>query len=169
MNDFINALCSNARNERIPEEHDFFGCLIGEWNIMWNDHLEDAEPRKVKGEWIFSRVLDGTAVQDLFIVPSRKERLIDKQLDAEYGTTLRIFNPKTMAWDIFYGCMGEAIRLTARKVGEEIILTENTTEKMRYVFSDIATSSFLWRKERINENGEWQTVAKVTAERKQNK
>ena len=71
MNDFINALCSNTRNERIPEEYDFFGCLIGEWNIMWNDHLEDAEPRKVKGEWIFSRVLDGTAVQDLFIVPSR--------------------------------------------------------------------------------------------------
>lgn len=45
-------------------------------------------------------------------------------------------------------------------------LTENTTEKMRYVFSDIVTSSFLWRKERMNENGEWQTVAKVTAERK---
>ena len=166
MNEFITALCSNVRNERIPEEYDFFGCLIGEWNIMWNDHLEDAEPRKVKGEWIFSRVLDGTAVQDLFIVPSREERLINKQPDAEYGTTLRIFNPETMAWDIFYGCMGEAIRLTARKVGKEIILTENTTEKMRYVFSDIVTSSFLWRKERMNENGEWQTVAKVTAERK---
>ena len=143
MNDFINALCSNTRNERIPEEYDFFGCLIGEWNIMWNDHLEDAEPRKVKGEWIFSRVLDGTAVQDLFIVPSREECLINKQPNAEYGTTLRIFNPETMAWDIFYGCMGEAIRLTARKVGKEIILTENTTEKMRYVFSDIVTSSFL--------------------------
>ena len=166
MNEFITALCSNARNERIPEEYDFFGCLIGEWNIVWNDHLEDVKPRRVKGEWIFSRVLDGTAVQDLFIVPSREERLIDKQPDAEYGTTLRIFNPKTMAWDIFYGCMGEAIRLTARKVGKEIILTENTTEKMRYVFSDIVTSSFLWRKERMNENGEWQTVAKVTAERK---
>ena len=166
MNDFINALCSNSRNERIPEEYDFFGCLIGEWNIVWNDHLEDAEQRRVKGEWIFSRVLDGTAVQDLFIVPSREERLIDKQPDAEYGTTLRIFNPETMAWDIFYGCMGETIRLTARKVGKEIILTENTTDKMRYVFSDIATSSFLWRKERMTENGEWQTVAKVTAKRK---
>lgn len=134
--------------------------------MVWNDHLEDAEPRIVKGEWIFSRVLDGTAVQDLFIVSSRAERIRNKQPDAEYGTTLRIFNPKTMAWDIFYACTGEAIRLTARKVGEEIILTENTTGKMRYVFSDIVASSFQWRKERINENGEWQTMAKVTAERK---
>lgn len=132
---------------------------------MWNDHLEDAEPRRVKGEWIFSRVLDGTAVQDLFIVPSHAERLRDKQPDAEYGTTLRIFNPKTMVWDIFYGCTGEAILLTAQKVDDDIILTENTTEKMRYVFSDITTFSFLWRKERINENNEWQTVAKVTAQK----
>ena len=166
MNEFINALCSNTINERISEEYDFFGSLIGEWDIVWNDHLEDAEPRRVKGEWIFSRVLDGTAVQDIFIVPSRSERLRDKQLDAEYGTTLRIYNPQTMAWDIFYGCMGEAIRLTARKVGEEIILTENTTRKMRYVFSDIKSSSFLWRKERMNENDEWLTVAKVMAEKR---
>ena len=166
MNEFINALCSNTLNERISEEYDFFGSLIGEWDIVWNDHLEDAEPRMVKGEWIFSRVLDGTAVQDIFIVPSRSERLRDKQLDAEYGTTLRIYNPQTMAWDVFYGCMGEAIRLTARKVGKEIILTENTTRKMRYVFSDIKSSSFLWRKERMNENDEWLTVAKVMAEKR---
>lgn len=169
MNEFVAALCSDARNERIPEEYDFFGGLIGEWDIVWNDHLEGAEPRRVKGEWIFSRVLDGTAVQDLFIVPSRVERLRDKQPDAEYGTTLRIFNPRTMAWDIFYGCMGEAIRLTARRASEEIILIENTTEKMRYVFSDITPHSFLWRKERMNEKGEWVVVAKVTAEKKQNR
>ena len=125
--EFITALCSNARNERIPEEYDFFGGLI---------------------------------------VPSREERLHDKQPDAEYGTTIRIFNPKTMVWDIFYGCMGEAIRLTARKVDDDIILTENTTKKMRYVFSDIVDSYFLWRKERMNEKGEWKTVAKVTADRK---
>lgn len=166
MNEFITALCCNTLSERISEEYDFWGGLIGEWNIMWNDHFEDIEPRRVKGEWIFSRILDGTAVQDLFIVPSRAERLRDKQSDAEYGTTLCIFNPKTMAWDVFYGCMGEAIRLTARKVGEEIILTENTAKKMRYVFSEIKSSSFLWRKARKNENNEWLTVAKVTAERK---
>ena len=107
MNEFITALCSNARNGRIPEEYDFFGGLIGEWDIIWDDHLEEAEPRRVKGEWIFSRVLDGMAVQDLFIVPSREERLRNKQPDAEYGTTLRIFNPKTMA-------LGYILRLYGR-------------------------------------------------------
>lgn len=166
MNEFITALCSRVRSERIPEEADLFGSLIGEWDIVWNDHLEDDAPRRVKGEWIFSRVLDGTAIQDLFIVPSRAERLQDKQPDAEYGTTLRIFNPKTIHWDIFYGCMGEAIRLTARKVDKEVVLTENTTGRMRYVFSDITASSFLWRKEEMSENNEWRIIAKVEAKRR---
>lgn len=71
-----------------------------------------------------------------------------------------------MTWEIFYSCMAEAIRLTARKVDDDIILTENTTKKMRYVFSDIVASSFLLRKERMNEKGEWKTVATVTANRK---
>ena len=69
MHDFTTALCSKVRNGRIPEEYDFFGILIGEWDIVWNDHLEEVNPRKVKGEWIFSRVLDGTAVQDLLLSP----------------------------------------------------------------------------------------------------
>lgn len=166
MNAFINALCSNTKSEQIPEEYDFFGNLIGEWNIIWNDHLNEVEPRRVKGEWIFSWVLDGMAIQDLFIVPSREERLQNKQPDTEYGTTLRFFNPKTSEWDIFYGCTGEAIRLTARKIDNKIILTENTTERMRYIFSDITDSSFLWIKEQVTQNNEWQTVAKVFAERK---
>lgn len=166
MNEFITALCSSVRSERIPEEADLFGSLIGEWDIVWNDHLEDDAPRRVKGEWIFSRVLDGTAIQDLFIVPSRTERLQDKQPDAEYGTTLRIFNPKNTHWDVFYGCMGEAIRLTAKKVDKEVVLTENTTGRMRYVFSDMTSSSFLWRKEEMSENNEWRIVAKVEAKRR---
>ena len=166
INEFTKALCSNnRRNARIPEGHDYFGALVGEWAIEWMDHLEADSPRCVKGEWIFARVLDGTAIQDVFIVPARSER--DPQPDAEYGTTLRIYNPQGESWDIFYGCTGEAIRLTARKTGEEIILTENTTQKMRYVFSDITSSTFGWRKERMDELGIWQSVAKVIAERKQ--
>lgn len=166
MEEFKTALCSGKRSERIPEKCDYFGCLVGEWDIEWIDHLEDTTPRRVKGEWLFSWVLDGTAVQDLFIVPSRSERLVNKQPDAEYGTTLRIFNPKTLVWDIFYGCTGEAIRLTARKVGNDIVLTENVTEKMRYVFSDITASVFHWRKEQMNDMGKWEIVAKIEAKRK---
>ena len=127
------------------------------------DHLDSDSPRCVKGEWIFARVLDGTAVQDVFIVPARSER--DPQPDAEYGTTLRIYNPQSGAWDIFYGCTGTAIQLTGKKVGDEIVLVECREGKMRYVFSDIGATSFKWRKECVGKAGEWLVVARIVAER----
>ena len=40
MHDFTTALCSKERNGRIPEGYDFFGILIGGWDIVWKDHLE---------------------------------------------------------------------------------------------------------------------------------
>lgn len=120
MNTFLQSLYSEVRSKKIPEDRDIFGALIGAWDIIWMDHLDVAEIRKVKGEWIFSRVLDGTAVQDTFIVPSRAEAKLHPQPDAEYGTTIRIYNPKTECWDIFYGCMGEAYRLTGEKQGDAI-------------------------------------------------
>ena len=47
MNEFSNALCSTKRNERIPEDYDFFGNLIGEWDIEWNDHFAKAGKRRM--------------------------------------------------------------------------------------------------------------------------
>jgi hypothetical protein len=164
INEFTKALCSNnRRNARIPEEHDYFGALVGEWAIEWMDHLDAGSPRCVKGEWIFARVLDGTAVQDVFIVPARSER--DPQPDAEYGTTLRIYNPQSESWDIFYGCTGTAIQLTGKKMGNEIVLVECRDGKMRYIFSDIRPTSFKWRKECMGDAGEWVVVARIVAER----
>lgn len=114
MEDFVGALVCDHKNDRIPEEYNFFGKLVGVWDLDWNDHLHEAKKRRVKGEWIFSWVLEGMAIQDTFIVPSRVERLTDIQPDASYGTTIRIFNPSTLAWDIFWGEPGESIRLEAK-------------------------------------------------------
>lgn len=163
---FSEALCHQGRSSRIPAECDLFGALVGAWDIVWIDHLEDATPRRVQGEWIFSWVLEGRAIQDAFIVPSRAERQRSPQPDAEYGTTIRIYNPKTGHWDIFYGCPGEAIRLTARREGSDVVLLENETQAMRYVFSGITPYAFSWRKERLNDAGAWFAVAHVEATRR---
>jgi len=166
VNVFIDALYSSGKNSAIPEEHNFFGKLIGSWYIVWMDHLDDAVPRRVKGEWIFAWVLEGSAVQDIFIVPSRSERVKNPQPDAEYGMTVRIYNPKNGTWDIFYGCVGTALRLTAHKEAEEIVLVQNGEGAMRYVFSGMSEASFSWRKELRSDAGLWQVVARVRARRK---
>ena len=66
MKDFYEALASSERNAAIPKEDDFFGMLIGSWYI---DYMDTATGAVRKGEWHFSRVLEGMAVQDVIVLP----------------------------------------------------------------------------------------------------
>ncbi len=166
MNKFTDALVSPGKNPLIPEDKNWFGSLVGEWDFEWIDgHGTNAE-RHVKGEWIFSWVLEGTAIQDLFICPSREERIIKTYPDAEYGTTLRLYNPAARRWDIFYGCTGDAIRLEADKEDDRIVLTELSTRKRKWIFSDITDSSFHWEKFSTDEGEHWEKRGEVRATRR---
>ena len=72
MNDFETALVSPGKNSLIPEKDNWFGPLVGTWDIEWVDGHGTEHERHVKGEWIFSWVLEGMAVQDVFIcLPGR--------------------------------------------------------------------------------------------------
>lgn len=142
MDDFTDALISTKINSLIPAQKDYFGTLIGEWDFDWEDRILH---KSVKGEWLFSRVLDGTAVQDLFICPSRRERAERQGMDNEYGTTIRTYNPSTGNWEIYYCCYGESTRLEAIKEGDNIVLIEREQGKMKWIFSDITQNSFHWQ------------------------
>lgn len=166
MSEFIEALISKEKSSRIPDNHNFFGQLVGEWDFEWVDNHGQERERHVKGEWIFSWILEGTAVQDIFICPSREERQKSKQPDAEYGTTIRIYNPKSQTWDIFYGCSGQAARLEALKVGDAIVLTEINDQKMKWIFSNIKDDSFHWQNIRTQDGITWKVYGELFAHRR---
>jgi hypothetical protein len=161
-NAFHEAFICNKKSENIPEAQNLFGQFVGEWDFEWVDHRGTDEERHVKGEWIFSWVLEGTAIQDVFICPSREERLHHTQPDSEYGTTIRIYNPKKQAWDIFYGCTGEASLLEGKREADKIVLTcVNQMEgdwKMKWIFSDITENTFHWSNIMSTDGGNTWTV-----------
>ena len=123
MKEFIKALVSKNKSNIVPAEHNLFGHFVGEWDFEWIDCYGTAEERHIKGEWIFQWILEGTAIQDVFICPSRKERLTNYQPDAAYGTTVRMYNPDTLAWDILYTELGGATQLEARWEKDRIVQT----------------------------------------------
>ena len=49
MERFYKALTSGKKNEVLPEEFDFFGKLIGSWNI---DYVDNSTSHVIKGEWL---------------------------------------------------------------------------------------------------------------------
>src|SRR3712207_8441757 len=89
MDNFYEALIGKKSKKKT-----IFSPLIGEWEIEWIDGKGTENERHVIGEWLFSEILSGQGIQDIFICPSRAERLINPQPDAEYGTTIRVYNPK---------------------------------------------------------------------------
>ena len=151
MQNFYDALTSKRKNIALPEEFDYFGKLIGSWQI---DYIESDNSRVIKGKWYFSWVLEGMAIQDVIILP-----------DYEYGTSLRIYNPNTHAWDVAYGYTGKIIRLEARKQDDMIVLTYTDDERRKWVFTKIEDNHFHWQNITVKEDGEWYINADIYAER----
>ncbi len=164
--EFSKALQSDFRNGIIPEDMDWFGSLVGEWDIIWKENYGKENETVYKGEWIFQRILNGCGIQDLFIVPSREERKHLNLPNAEYGTTIRMYRPDEKCWEIYYTCIGEYTRLQARKENEKIVLTELSRNKMKWIFSDITHNSFHWENVMINDNGEWEVMCDCQANRR---
>ena len=151
MQDFIEALTSESKNTALPDEFNYFGKLIGSWEI---NYIEGNNSLAIKGEWHFSWVLEGMAIQDVIILP-----------DYEYGTSLRIYNPDTHTWDVAYGYTGKIIRLEAKKQDDMIMLTFVNDERRKWVFTKIEDYCFHWEKITVKEDGEWYINAEIFAER----
>lgn len=152
MNYLFEALTSESKNPELPEEFNYFGKLIGSWTFDYTDYNTS---RIVKGEWHFSWVLEGMAVQDVIILPSRDTKDENTHPDDEYGTTLRVYNPNTHAWDIAYCYTGKIMRLEARKQDDMIILTNIDDEKKKWVFIKIEDNNFHWQNVTVKDDGEW--------------
>lgn len=151
MQDFYKALISDKKSIAIPEEFNYFEKLVGSWQI---NYVDSNISHTIEGEWHFSWVLEGMAIQDVIILP-----------DYEYGTSLRIYNPDTYAWDVVYGYTGKIIRLEAKKQDDRIVLTFIDDERRKWVFVKIEDNHFHWQNITVKDDGKWQINAEIYAKR----
>lgn len=162
MQNFTQTLISENRGDGLPEEYDYFGGLIGSWDL---DYVDNNSSRTVKAEWHFARILEGMGIQDVIILPSLDARTATPHPDEEYGTTIRIYNPTTHAWDIAYCYTGKIMRLEARKQDDMIVLTNLADERQKWVFASIEDNAFHWQNVTVQETGEWHINVDIYATR----
>ncbi|MBR6027580.1 MAG: hypothetical protein IKP40_00710 [Clostridia bacterium] len=163
MDAFVDALMSKGEKP-IPGAYDWFAPLIGDWDCDYYDELA-GQKRHVKGEWIFRRVLEGSGVQDVFIFPSRDTRENDPQPDAEYGSSLRMFNRAQGCYDVVYTCAGTMKRLCFRMEGERLAGKVLDEENTYWVFSDMTGESFHWEYITLNPDGSRTLVCEIFGRR----
>src|SRR5262249_55818901 len=131
----------------------FYGWLEGSWDLDVTEIQDDGSTLRRPGEWHVGWVLEGRAIQDVWIVPPRGAR---DHTDAAahrhyYGTTLRVYDPRIDAWCIQWTDPVSQAYPTqiGRQQGKDIVQEGKDTagHLRRWSFSEITPTSFRWRGE----------------------
>jgi hypothetical protein len=160
---FVESLVAKGPLAEQREKMDLYNDLIGGWDVEVIDHASDDTRKISKGEWYFAWTLDGRAIQDVFIVPTRLIHSADPTAKfGRYGTSIRTFDSKTAKWNITWinPVSGAFDRLIGEKRGSEIYQegTNSDGSLMRWIFSDVTGDSFRWRGEKSTDGGETWTL-----------
>src|SRR4051812_8497396 len=151
---------------------DLYSWLIGAWDLDVVHIMPDGATRRRQGEWHFGWVLEGRAIQDVWIVPKRgPARDGDAAAGAfSYGTTLRIYDPAIDAWQVQWSDPVRASFLTmiGRREGDDIVQRgrDHDGRPIRWSFSQIAPDAFVWRGETSHDGGQsWRLDVEFSAAR----
>jgi hypothetical protein len=137
------------------EELALFGQFTGSWDleVCWYDAGSLA--RRSRGEWHFGWILEGRAIQDVWIVPPLDE---GGQAGAyEYGTSIRFYDAAAGLWhSTWHGPVQASLRqFTARATHDGIILEGEQIDgrEIRWRFLEITSETFSWRFEQRTADG----------------
>jgi hypothetical protein len=148
----IEALAASYPHPSLGEEGRTFDRLVGTWDCDFAFHLEDGRTLHKKGELRFGWILNGRAVQDIWITypaDSTKERTA--------GTSVRFFDTALRKWRVvFVGPqVNYLVTVQGGLEGDRIVLHGVDTDgaQIRWSFMDIAADSFTWHGEKSRDGG----------------
>lgn len=165
------ALVTAQRAPEIAETDDIYGGLIGSWDLRVRHYRPNPSLVNTRGEAHFARVLEGRAIQDVWIVPSVVESPTMNP-GRFYGTTIRMWDTACHGWRITWinPVSGRRNELLGRRSGKDIVQigTHPDGTPIRWIFSEILPESFRWTGEALQPNGStWVLESEYFATRRQ--
>jgi hypothetical protein len=142
-----------------------YGQFVGNWMTETRELLSDGSWAKSQWDVRFEWVLEGRAIQDLWITPPRSggQPMPSGAHGNRYSTTLRIYDPKIDAWHILWinPPSGMIMRQLGRKIGDEIVQLGDLDERgrlSRWVYRDVTADRFRWCNEVSSDHGRTWTL-----------
>jgi hypothetical protein len=167
---FIGTLVAEGPHPSLGDHARTYARLIGAWQGDIENHMLGRPVPAGSVEAHFAWVLQGRAVQDVWITPARPDRTAGANASANadgnagaldwYGTTLRVFDPATESWRTTWTdpASGLRIELVGRRHGDDIVqIGTRGGRPIRWTFSDIRAESFRWQGHILGFDGQtWQ-------------
>lgn len=155
------------------DQLELFAFLIGSWTTQVVTH-DNGKTHEGTGEIHAGWVLEGRAIQDVWMIPRRELRTpTAPSLPVAgnwYGTTLRVFDPALDAWRILWtdpatnNFVSQIARARGNDVVQEGVHVDGTPA--RWSFTEITPTSFHWIGEASRgEDAEWTLLVEVFANR----
>lgn len=156
---FVDTLHSPGPAPDRAERMGLYGWLIGDWRMDAVVHSDNGAKHSGEGEIHFGWVLEGRAIQDVWILPG-----------LFHGTTLRVYDPGLDAWHILWSDPLKQLytRQIGRARGKDIVQegTADSGAALRWTFTEITPRSFRWLGERSLDGGaSWHLQADFQARR----
>jgi hypothetical protein len=167
----LEGLLASGPHPELAEKLQLFGQFVGDWDADWTGYQPNGiVSQRGTGEIHFGWVLNGRAIQDVWIFPAREDQRRGLPLD-EWGSTLRLYDPSRDTWNIcFHTPVNHLVRtMTGRAVGDEIWVEGPNLkgQPIRWIFSRITNHSFHWSNF-VSEDGErtWRLQEELEAYRR---
>lgn len=163
----IKGLAASGPDPELKEKLDLFGQFVGDWDILEDRFFnEDGSEEVLNGELHWRWILDGRAVQDVWMFEDKATNKITPG-----GTTIRFYDPQIEAWKSTWisPIQGVVETFIGRKLGEEIVLESKNKNgnPIKWIFSDIERNSFTWRGEESDDDGRtWKLKEKMIIKRR---
>lgn len=153
---FPDALIAQGPCQEFADELRLFGQFVGSWSLEWIGKGPKNQREPMTGELHFGWVLDGRAVQDVWIVPGRGEAHQIDQNIGFHGSTIRFYDASLGAWKSTWiePFKGVVRRFIGRSDAKDIVLvSDEETPQLRWRFTKITETSFVWLGETSQDHG----------------
>jgi uncharacterized damage-inducible protein DinB len=165
------ALAAAQRAAAIPESADAYGWLVGSWDLDVLHYWTDVSGQGLRAEAHFGWILEGHAMQDVWIMSGRDGRAsAGDPTRTMLGTTLRVWDAALQAWRVTWinPLTGQRNELVGRRVGSDVVQvgTHADGTPVRWLFTEITPDSFRWIGEALENDGRtWKVQGEFKATR----
>jgi hypothetical protein len=166
--DLVRALQALGPHPSLGEQANVFGRLVGSWDVEYTDFSKDGKVSHHRsGEFIVGWIMDGRAIQDIWIVDPSGGRK-----DREVYTEVRCFDLKSETWHATFIDPEDAsvARFTGGAVGNDRIVFESQDldgTETRWSFNEIRPESLVYREESSRDGGNtWRLTSEYHMKRR---
>jgi hypothetical protein len=165
--DITTALEATGPNLSLGDQAKVLSRIVGTWDVEYTDFMKDGTTLHRTGEFMVGWIMDGRALQDLWIVDPW-----GKHKDREVYTDVHYFDAKSQTWHATFVDPqdGSAARFTASEVGNDHLVLETKeigSGLTRWSFNDVRPDTFTWRDVGSSDGGKtWKLRAEYHMKRR---